>query len=84
MLDRKYIRDFSDESIKDGTLERYIRLVRGEEARQRALYKRDTLNFVLDGFWIVLTFPFELLWTIILMPLIVLMQELRKAIKGGE
>lgn len=79
-----YIHTFTSEDIKDGTAELCLKLNRQEETRCRQLYRRDTLNRTLDIAESILLFLPEIAWRIVLMPILVLIDAITVAIKGGK
>ena len=75
-------REFSSEDIRDGTVEKWLKLSRLEDSRVRQLYKRDTLSRTLDIAQSILLFLPEIFWRIVLMPILILIDEIKIAIKG--
>ena len=84
MIDRWFLERVTKEEFESGMIEKLIRLIRKEESRQRQLLKRDRFNRVLDKIWTILVFPSEVIWSIILMPITLLIREIRYRNKGGR
>jgi len=86
MLDKELVMLSGEEGVQkgveDGTLGRLLRLSREEDSRRRYLFKRDKLNRVLDKIQCILVFLPKVFWTIVLMPVLILIDKIRDVIKG--
>jgi hypothetical protein len=73
-----------EKGIQNGILDRLVRLLREEEARKRRLYRKATLDRTLDIVQAILLFLPEMAWRIVLLPILILIDEIKIAIKGEE